>query len=105
MIIATSLLIGFGKGLRTVFMALVIPSHVPLSKLPAASGLQLASSGIIYPLLGPLVGWIHDKCGNYTILLHVLNIITYGTIIAWTIEAWITSKSSKTKISNSVNKQ
>ncbi|XP_044019123.1 monocarboxylate transporter 12-like isoform X2 [Aphidius gifuensis] len=105
-IIATSVLIGFGKGLRTVFMALVIPSHVSLSKLPAASGIQLASSGIIYPFLGPLVGWIHDKCGSYTILLHVLNIITYATIIAWTIEAWITSKSSKErklKLENSDN--
>lgn len=38
--------IGVGKGLRTVFMALVIPSYVPLHRLPAASGLQLVFAGI-----------------------------------------------------------
>lgn len=48
--------IGLGKGLRTVFMALVIPSHVPLHRLPAASGLQLLFAGIFYFVMGPVVG-------------------------------------------------
>lgn len=48
--------IGLGKGLRTVFMALVIPSYVPLHRLPAASGLQLISAGIFYFFMGPVVG-------------------------------------------------
>lgn len=48
--------IGLGKGLRTVFMALVIPSYVPLHRLPAASGLQLIFAGIFYFFVGPLVG-------------------------------------------------
>lgn len=50
--------IGLGKGLRTVFMALVIPSYVPLSRLPAASGLQLLFAGIFYFIMGPIVGEI-----------------------------------------------
>lgn len=48
--------IGIGKGLRTVFMALVIPSYVPLNRLPGASGLQLLFAGIFYFVMGPLVG-------------------------------------------------
>lgn len=48
--------IGLGKGLRTVFMALVIPSYVPLHRLPAASGLQLIFAGIFYFFVGPVVG-------------------------------------------------
>lgn len=48
--------IGFGKGLRTVFLALVIPSYVPLNRLPAASGLQLLFAGIFYIVAGPVVG-------------------------------------------------
>ncbi|GBP96433.1 hypothetical protein EVAR_99094_1 [Eumeta japonica] len=36
-----AVMIGFGKGFRTVFMALVIPTHVPLHKLPGATGIQL----------------------------------------------------------------
>lgn len=51
-----AVIIGFGKGLRTVFMALVIPTHVPLHKLPGATGIQLLTAGIVYLSLGPLVG-------------------------------------------------
>lgn len=46
-ILAAFCWIGVGKGLRTVFMALVIPSYVPLHRLPAASGLQLVFAGIL----------------------------------------------------------
>lgn len=45
-ILAAFCWIGVGKGLRTVFMALVIPSYVPLHRLPAASGLQLVFAGL-----------------------------------------------------------
>lgn len=51
-----AVIIGAGKGLRTIFMALVIPSYVPLERLPAASGLQLATSGLLFIILGPVVG-------------------------------------------------
>lgn len=54
--ILVAIIIGAGKGLRTIFMALVIPGHVTLEKLPAASGLQLATSGLLFVLLGPVVG-------------------------------------------------
>ncbi|KAK0072570.1 hypothetical protein PV325_011159, partial [Microctonus aethiopoides] len=91
-IIAVGVLIGFGKALRTIFMALVIPSHVPISRLPAATGLQLVTSGIISIGLGPVVGWIRDICGSYSIVLHILNIMTFLTIISWTLEMFITSR-------------
>lgn len=48
--------IGFNKGLRTVFMALCIPSHVPLDRLPSATGLHLLFSGMFYICMGPVVG-------------------------------------------------
>lgn len=54
--IMVAVIIGFGKGLRTVFMALVIPTHVPLHKLPGATGIQLITAGIVYLVLGPVVG-------------------------------------------------
>lgn len=57
--LVVAVIIGAGKALRTIFMALVIPSHVPIEKLPAASGLQLAFCGISYVILGPIVG---KKC-------------------------------------------
>lgn len=61
-ILVVAVIIGFGKGLRTVFMALVIPSHVPLEKLPGATGIQLVTAGIVYLALGPVVGKILMIC-------------------------------------------
>ncbi|CAH1992404.1 unnamed protein product [Acanthoscelides obtectus] len=89
-----AVIIGAGKALRTIFLALVIPSHVPLERLPAASGLQLAVSGIIYVTFGPLLGWIRQLVGNYVITIHILNICTYVTAISWTVESIIRSKKS-----------
>lgn len=51
-----AVIIGFGKGLRTIFIALVIPTYVPLERLPAASGLQLASSGLAFLIFAPVIG-------------------------------------------------
>lgn len=58
--------IGFNKGLRTVFMALAIPSHVPLDRLPGATGIQLLFSGVFYLLMGPLIGeWLMNSVCFY----------------------------------------
>lgn len=48
--------IGLNKGLRTIFIALVIPSHVPLNKLPGATGIQLLFAGLFYLTAGPIIG-------------------------------------------------
>lgn len=60
-VIAASCWIGLNKGLRTVFMALVLPSYVPLDRLPAATGLQLLFAGIFYFVVGPLIGSYSTK--------------------------------------------
>ncbi|XP_070505252.1 uncharacterized protein [Chironomus tepperi] len=85
---------GFNKGLRTVFMNLCIPSHVPIDRLPAATGLHLLFSGIFYILFGPVIGYIRDN-SNYTIALHCLNIATFLCAISWTIEMVITKRREK----------
>ncbi|XP_015834474.2 uncharacterized protein LOC107397746 isoform X1 [Tribolium castaneum] len=90
--LVVAVIIGAGKGLRTIFMALVIPTHVPLERLPAASGLQLATSGLLFLIMGPVVGWIRDTVKNYVITLHILNLLTYTTAIAWTIESYISRR-------------
>lgn len=54
--LAAAMIIGFGKALRTIFLALVIPTYVPLERLPAASGLQLAASGMCFLLFAPVIG-------------------------------------------------
>ncbi|CAK9826588.1 Monocarboxylate transporter 13 [Anthophora retusa] len=94
-VLAVAVLIGAGKALRTIFMALVIPTHVPLSRLPGATGIQLLTSGIISLTLGPVVGWIRDITTNYGIMLHCLNILTYLTAISWSLEICITKRRAK----------
>ncbi|XP_068628093.1 uncharacterized protein [Battus philenor] len=90
-VLLVAVIIGFGKGLRTVFMALVIPTHVPLHKLPGATGIQLLTSGIVYLTMGPIVGWIKDNTST-AVTLHCLNIFTWLTAISWGLEKYITMK-------------
>lgn len=54
--IGVFLLIGFGKAFRTIFSPLIIPSYVPLNRLPAASGLQLIFNTIFSFAMGPILG-------------------------------------------------
>lgn len=55
-VLAVFILIGFGKGFRTIFSPLIIPSYVPLNRLPAASGLQLIFNSIFSFAFGPILG-------------------------------------------------
>lgn len=73
MVLAVACWIGFNKGLRTVFMALAIPSHVPLDRLPGATGIQLLFSGVFYLLMGPLIGeWLMNS------VCFLLQLLRYG---------------------------
>lgn len=47
---------GLAKGVRTVYMSLVIPTHVPIERLAAASGLQMVMNGAVLIIFGPIVG-------------------------------------------------
>lgn len=55
-VLAVFILIGFGKGFRTIFSPLIIPSYVPLNRLPAASGLQLIFNSVFSFAFGPILG-------------------------------------------------
>lgn len=100
--IAVFCFIGAGKGLRTVFMALVIPSHVPLERLPGATGLHLLFSGLFYMSAGPIVGVIKDTF-NYPVTLHYLNIFTYLTVISWTLESWYRKRQHRCEVDAETN--
>lgn len=56
--------LGISKGVRTVYMQLVIPSHVPIERLASAAGLQMVVNGVVIMALGPVVG----KLDSYFIL-------------------------------------
>lgn len=54
LIIAVGL--GAAKGIRSVYMTLVIPTYVSIDKLPNASGIQMIANGIILLSAGPMLG-------------------------------------------------
>ncbi|KOX81053.1 hypothetical protein WN51_09978 [Melipona quadrifasciata] len=62
--LAIAVLIGAGKGLRTIFMALVISTHV-------------LTSGIVALTLGPVVDWIRDVTLNYVSLFKYFYVFDY----------------------------
>ncbi|CAH1399976.1 unnamed protein product [Nezara viridula] len=78
--------IGIGKGFRTVYMGLVIPSYVPLEKLASATGLQTVLNGLFLITAGPILGLIRDKSGSYNACIYFINSLSLTTITLWTIE-------------------
>lgn len=55
-------LIGVGKGFRTIFSPLIIPSYVPLKRLPAASGMQLMFTTFFMMIFGSFLGRHRKHC-------------------------------------------
>lgn len=48
--------LGVGKGIRSVYMSIVVPSYIPLERLASASAIQLFVNGIVMMLFGPILG-------------------------------------------------
>ncbi|XP_022209195.2 uncharacterized protein LOC111065373 [Drosophila obscura] len=84
--IGVFLLIGFGKGFRTIFSPLIIPSYVPLNRLPAASGLQLIFNTLFTFAMGPILGSITEAFG-YAATIHAINFLTGLALLLWLTES------------------
>ncbi|EDS41783.1 monocarboxylate transporter [Culex quinquefasciatus] len=78
--------LGVAKGVRTVYMGLVIPSYIPIKRLPAASSIQMMTNGIILMTIGPLVGLIRDLSGSYSKSILFINVFTMVTLAMWAVE-------------------
>ena len=81
--------LGIAKGIRSVYMGLVIPSYVPIKRLPAASSIQMMTNGLILIFIGPVVGLIRDITGSYAKSIIFINIFTVLTLTMWIIEMLI----------------
>lgn len=57
-------LLGIGKGIRSVYMSIVIPSYIPLDRLASASALQLFLNGMVILCLGPIAGKFVPEAGD-----------------------------------------
>nr|CAD7427074.1 unnamed protein product [Timema monikensis] len=90
---AVGLFLGMGKGVRTVYMNLVVPAYVPMDKIASALAFQNLGIGVITLLISPLIGggcvslglgprleavpsMLRDVSGNYTPSVVILNLST-----------------------------
>lgn len=55
-LLGVSVGLGIAKGVRTVYMTLVIPNYVPIERLASASGLQMMVNGLLILAGGPVLG-------------------------------------------------
>ncbi|ALC48711.1 CG8051 [Drosophila busckii] len=92
--VAIFLWLGLNKAFRTVFWSLIIPSHVPLKRLPAAAGLQLLMSGTFSMMFGPIIGLVRDAT-SYAFTLNCLNALCAMAIFFWYLEDCIRSRRRK----------
>lgn len=89
--------LGIAKGIRSVYMSLVIPSYVPIHRLPYASAIQMVVNGLIMISAGPCLGVIRDAMGSYTPCIVIINCTTTVTIALWLIELIIVQRTRKRK--------
>lgn len=47
---------GLAKGVRQVYMSCIVPSYIPIERLPAASGIQMVANGIVLLSMGSSIG-------------------------------------------------
>ncbi|XP_066994363.2 uncharacterized protein [Anabrus simplex] len=92
--------LGVAKGFRTVYMSVVIPSYVPLERLPSASGLQMVVNSLFTVASIPVIAHVRDSTGSYNMCIGALNCITLITVFMWTIQ--IIYKTCKSRKSTTV---
>lgn len=96
--IVVAFLLGVAKGVRTVYMGLVIPSYIPIKRLPAASSIQMMTNGIILMTIGPLVGLIRDLSGSYSKSILFINAFTIVTLLMWAVEMIYVRRKAREKM-------
>nr|CAD7424947.1 unnamed protein product [Timema monikensis] len=74
--------IGLSRGVKNTYD----PTVIPLDTLPSTLVLQMVSTGVIYFILGPLVGYILDVSGSFRTSIVTINFLTLVTIVMWCLE-------------------
>nr|CAD7393962.1 unnamed protein product [Timema cristinae] len=90
-LLGVAVALGIAKGVRSVYMGLVLPSYVPLDRLPSATGLQMVFNGIMMIMFGPFLGFVRDVSGSYNWCIVAINSMTALTIVMWLTESAITN--------------
>ncbi|XP_058121202.1 monocarboxylate transporter 7 [Anopheles ziemanni] len=85
MAIVTAIM-GFLRTWIHVPMPLVFSEYLPQERFPSGYGLFMFLQGNITFAIGPLVGYIRDVTGSYTISFHCLTLVMAMCVIPWFFE-------------------
>lgn len=66
--------LGVAKGIRSVYMCIVIPSYIPLERLASASAIQLFGNGVVMMCVGPILGMYAGNLVYFIILSRISGI-------------------------------
>lgn len=99
--------LGIAKGIRSVYMTLIIPTYVPIKNLHYASAIQMTVNGLIMLSAGPILGVIRDAVGTYTPCIIIINSMSALTVTIWLTELIILrrTKLGSKKLQQDLNKE
>lgn len=66
--------LGVGKGIRSVYMSIVVPSYIPIERLASASAIQLFVNGFVMMCIGPILG-MHSNA--VCVILHNILVLYF----------------------------
>uniref|UniRef100_A0A182QJX4 Major facilitator superfamily (MFS) profile domain-containing protein n=1 Tax=Anopheles farauti TaxID=69004 RepID=A0A182QJX4_9DIPT len=85
MAIVTAIM-GFLRTWIHVPLPLVFSEYLPQERFPSGYGLFMFLQGNITFAIGPIVGYIRDVTGSYTVSFHVLTLVMALCVIPWFFE-------------------
>ncbi|XP_044254559.1 monocarboxylate transporter 12-like [Tribolium madens] len=98
LLLVIALGLGIAKGIRKVYMGLVIPAHVPIEKLASANGMEMMMNGFCIIIGGLVLGLVRDVTGSYKLCVVIMNCVTFTTILMWSLEALIVKCRKKEQV-------
>ncbi|XP_063530382.1 uncharacterized protein LOC134741509 [Cydia strobilella] len=77
---------GFFRGMCLSNFTLTISEYCPLEKLPAAFGLHMVGKGVFVVIIGPIIGFVRDYSGSFSLCIHVQNALIMSCVVVWGVE-------------------
>ncbi|XP_030033644.1 monocarboxylate transporter 9 isoform X2 [Manduca sexta] len=79
-------ILGAIRSLVHIAQPIVMAEHVPIERYPPAYGLYMLLAGGLSLTVGPMIGFIRDFTGSYTIAFNMLTACNLCCVVPWAIE-------------------
>ncbi|BES99356.1 Major Facilitator Superfamily [Nesidiocoris tenuis] len=85
---------GFLRGVTLIGFPLVLSEYSSKDNFPAVLGLSMVAKGIFIAIVAPIIGWVRDSTGSFSLSLHFQSLMILSCVVAWTLELLIVKKKS-----------